>query len=147
MKTTRFLDAQHIRGGFGALLLPLLLMTAGCDEKFGLSIYKSDSTCDSGTSTSHAAAGPTPVINMKYKNIDRAPCTGSPVKLLSSGIRTAGYDWLHIQDRILSRAEHISSPAPTGTQGPTQAGVACFVSVTFFTETGEPCRKVSYITA
>ncbi len=88
MKTTHLLNALHIRGAARPLLFTILLMTAGCDEKFGLSISKPDKICDSDGPATYAAVGPTPVINREDKTIDITSCTGTPVKLLRSGIRT-----------------------------------------------------------
>lgn len=82
MKLTRFSNARHIRGAACSLLLPILLMTAVCNDKFEVSIYKPDKICDSYTPATHAAIGQTPVIDKEEKSIDGQPCTENPVKLL-----------------------------------------------------------------
>lgn len=97
MKLTRFSNALHICGAALSLLLPILLMTAICNDTFDVSIYKPDKICDSSPPATYAANGQAPVIDMEDKTIDGHPCTGNPVKLLrgstaiSSSVVGVGY--------------------------------------------------------
>lgn len=82
MKLTRFLNALHIRGAALSLVLPVLLMTAVCNDKFEVSIYKPDKICESDTPVTYSAIGKTAALDLADKIIDEHPCTDNPVKLL-----------------------------------------------------------------